>query len=149
MLIADFYTKPLQGQLFRLFRSLILNLDDKVALSMSAKEKNLIIPGRTETISRRVQQECVKENVGINTNAQRTYADVCKGTYNYDVNNTRNIVASKDAGLLIKLRNVAKQCFGKGSNIPHVFFLPTLPHIWGTSTSCKIYCVSNVKLLNG
>ena len=31
-LIADFYTKPLQGHLFRLFHSLILNLDDKVAL---------------------------------------------------------------------------------------------------------------------
>lgn len=28
MMVADFYTKSLQGKLFRLFRSIILNLDD-------------------------------------------------------------------------------------------------------------------------
>ena len=55
----------------------------------------------------------VKENVGNNTNAQCTYADVCKRTKNYDIKNTRNIVASKDAGLLVKLRNVANQCMAK------------------------------------
>ena len=121
-LIADFYTKALQGHLFRLFRSLILNLDDKIALSMGTKEKKLFIPGRDETISRQVQQECVKENVKENvknndesSKLQRTYADVCKCTYNYDKNNTRSMVASKDPGLLVKLRNVAKQCMAKPS----------------------------------
>ena len=29
MMIADFYTKPLQGKLFRLFRNLILNLREE------------------------------------------------------------------------------------------------------------------------
>ena len=88
---------------------------------MSTIEKNMFIPGRTETISRQVQQECVGDNASNGNNASkkidshRTYADVCKGTYNYDKNNTRSIVATKDPGLLVKLRNVAKQCMAKPS----------------------------------
>ena len=82
-LISDFYTKPLQGQLFRTFRSLILNLDDKMALTMSAKEQKIESDSvRDREITRPVQQECVKENAYVRFNENRTYADVCKGDYN-------------------------------------------------------------------
>ena len=29
MLVADFYTKPLQGSLFKIFRNMILNIEDR------------------------------------------------------------------------------------------------------------------------
>ena len=38
MLIADFYTKPLQGKQFCIFRNLILNLDEKQVTEFSKSE---------------------------------------------------------------------------------------------------------------
>ena len=63
-LLADFDTKPLQGQLFCLFRSLILNLDDKIALKLSSKGKKMeSYPVKYEKVNHLVQQECVGKNV--------------------------------------------------------------------------------------
>ena len=39
MMIADFYTKPLQGKLFRLFRNLILNLREEDMRNITLLEK--------------------------------------------------------------------------------------------------------------
>ena len=112
-LLADFYTKPLQGQLFRLFRSLILTLNDKVALKLSSDEKKLVgDPVQAHKLPRSIQQECVERNIGENVNkninVQRTYADVCKNTYKSADVNTRHLIFKKDPSLLLKLRNVAK-----------------------------------------
>ena len=60
MLIADFYTKPLQGKLFRIFRNLILNLNDKDSLNISRTEQLLKKEMPTPTTSRsKSSQECV------------------------------------------------------------------------------------------
>jgi hypothetical protein len=55
-MVADFFTKPLQGSLFRKLRAIILN-----------------IPGRTLSADASTSQECVGEAV--------SYADVVRGTH--------------------------------------------------------------------
>ena len=39
IIVSDFYTKPLQGKLFRLFRNMILNLNDEYAQNIIFVEK--------------------------------------------------------------------------------------------------------------
>lgn len=67
------------------------------------------------------EDETVKRNIGQNVskniNVQRTYADVCKNTYRRTGVDTRHLVFNKDPGLLLKLQNVAKQCFSKGKKL--------------------------------
>ena len=65
MLISDFYSKPLQGKLFRLFRNLVLNTDDcptknfEVALHKLKKSSSLT-PIKKSTL-----QECVGNSARI------------------------------------------------------------------------------------
>ena len=61
MLIADFYTKPLQGKQFRIFRKLILNLDDDVSHNhMLAEQETNKLPIHTIP--------SIKKNVGLSAN---------------------------------------------------------------------------------
>jgi hypothetical protein len=41
-LVADFYTKPLQGQLFRKFRSIIMNLKDLVRYALTRERRSVL-----------------------------------------------------------------------------------------------------------
>ena len=123
-LIADFYTKPLQGKLFRLFRSLILNLDDKTALSMSASEQNLTnkpvsvtmnhTPRLQECVERNMKPDLIEEDnmkrVRNNHTSEISYVNLPTYVSNYNKENNRNLVSSKHPGLLLKLRTVAEQC---------------------------------------
>ena len=42
MLIADFYTKPLQGRQFTLFRNIILNLGDEQTTNFTEKMRMIL-----------------------------------------------------------------------------------------------------------
>ena len=66
MVIEDFYTKPLQGKLFRLFRNLILNLREENISNMTSSDKLTKMEIKTENADRakavESAQECVMEN---------------------------------------------------------------------------------------
>ena len=55
-MIADHFTKPLQGSLFRKFRAVIMNIDERVPDDDLAWEKDRLVPG---------PQECVGENIAL------------------------------------------------------------------------------------
>ena len=80
-MIADFFTKPLQGALFRKLRTLILNLpDNNVKPSLVGQEcveTNENVP-RIPAINKQVA--VTHTNVRTPT-VQRTYADVVMGSY--------------------------------------------------------------------
>ena len=80
MLIADFYTKPLQGKQFRIFRNLILNLDEPVALNHS-KAESIENKESTNLGSNKIKKSGTKvklqECVGLRT--IRTYKYVLCG----------------------------------------------------------------------
>ena len=115
MLVADFYTKPLQGKLFRIFRNLILNLDDKTSLNMSNAEQ--LIKNKSSTTCSdkpRCPQECVGGKTCKNKNQQSTlpytYRDAVVGAA-LQQNTTRDIIKSQDPSLLLKLRSVATELY--------------------------------------
>ena len=56
MMLADFYSKPLQGKMFRLFRSILLNLDDPDMKDYCIKSDVTIKKSSVTS------QECVEEN---------------------------------------------------------------------------------------
>ena len=62
MLISDFYTKPLQGKLFRLFRNLILNIDDSPTRNFQLALNKLKASTSSTAIKKSTLQECVDEN---------------------------------------------------------------------------------------
>ena len=80
MLIVDFYTKPLQGKQFRIFRNLLLNLDDPICnnfVKAKKTEKKQSIqhnyPEKPNHETNVKLQECVGNKVKL------TYKDiVCK-----------------------------------------------------------------------
>ena len=43
IMVADFYTKPLQGKLFRLFQNMILDINNKDAQNIICEEKLTIL----------------------------------------------------------------------------------------------------------
>ena len=63
MLIADFYTKPLQGRIFRLFRNLIMNIDDGPTKKVSNAMKQLKRSTMSTPLSKSTLQECVGKQV--------------------------------------------------------------------------------------
>ena len=82
MLIAYFYSKPLQGKQFRIFRNLILNLDDTQTENY-VKAENMTKKKPIDTCTHTTMksgtkcesQECVEHK------NMRTYKDVlCSGT---------------------------------------------------------------------
>ena len=77
MLLADFYTKPLQGKQFRIFRNLILNLGEKYTSNHELAEKiekmktTHIHPNKIKECRTKCElQECVENKV------TRTYKNV-------------------------------------------------------------------------
>ena len=85
LLIADFYTKPLQGAQFRKLRDIILNIQDGVSKSSKMLLKEIKeVPDKPTTLSS--PQECVEINVSKNLNEnvglKRTYCEVCRNGKN-------------------------------------------------------------------
>ena len=116
-LVGDYYSKPLQGKLFRQFRNFTLNISDN-----QMDEKNFFPqrenkrPPPSSTKSSTVAQECVEnttktdKNVRINlTDAKRkaknrSYAESCEsGTY--ACKETRYIVGKSNPSILAKLNH--------------------------------------------
>ena len=86
LLLADFFTKPLQGKQFRLFHNAILNILEPVSnLSNKATAEVLIIlkqhPNKIVVLQECVRQNGIK-NVSNKLNSskepKRTYCGVCK-----------------------------------------------------------------------
>jgi hypothetical protein len=67
-MVADFFTKPLQGSLFRKLRGIILNLPNAGLTKESHQHRK-----KTDAMP---PQECV----GANMAARKSYADVVRGT---------------------------------------------------------------------
>ena len=116
VLVADFYTKPLQGTLFRQFRNFILNIEDSQCDSLNYfnNVRNKMSTQDDDTSS--VSQECVerkgnqtkieKKNVSVNLKRRtksRSYAEVCTGT-RCEKGETKYIVGKYRPLLLTKLR---------------------------------------------
>ena len=72
IIVSDFYTKPLQGKLFRLFRNMILNLNDEYAQNIIFVEKLSIMQDHNRSNDRDKYesplQECVEKTVQIRNN---------------------------------------------------------------------------------
>ena len=109
MMIAYFYTKPLQGKMFRLFRNLILNLREEDIRNITLSEKVTKMEANMEDADRTIAvesvQECVAGNnkVGsLNTGNRDLGSD--------DVNkalDTREIIPQVKPDLLSRLKSVA------------------------------------------
>ena len=109
MVIEDFYTKPLQGELFRLFRNLILNLREENISDMTSSDKLTKMEIKIENADREKAvesaQECVMENEksgslnivnhGVGSDYLRNAVDTC------------DIILRIKPELLIKLKSVA------------------------------------------
>ena len=54
MMISYFYTKPLQGKFFRLFRNLILNLREEDIRNITLSEKLMNRKAKTEDADRTI-----------------------------------------------------------------------------------------------
>ena len=72
MIIAEFYTKPLQGKLFRLFQNLILNLREEDISNITLSEKLTKIESKTEDADRVIAVESVQECVEGNNKYEKT-----------------------------------------------------------------------------
>ena len=66
MLVADFYTKPLQGKLFRLFRNLILNIKDSPTRNFQQALYQLKNTTSSTPIKKTTLQECVGDKIPVN-----------------------------------------------------------------------------------
>ena len=66
MMIADFYTKPLQVKLFRLFQNLILNLLEEDIRNINILEKLTQMETKTEEADCAIEVESAHECVGEN-----------------------------------------------------------------------------------
>ena len=91
MIIENFYTKPLQGKLFRLFRNLILNLREENISNMTSSDKLTKMEIKIENADREKAvesaQECVMENeksgslnivnYGVGSDYLRNAVDTC------------------------------------------------------------------------
>ena len=117
MMVTDFYKKPLQGASFRLFRSMILNLDDP-DLSNYSKQSNLTQSKKSVKL-----QECAEEyhkyTEKVNkvrfkkdiesTDKKPTYADIVSSRNSIMSNDTRGIIKTKNPTLLRKLTDLATE----------------------------------------
>ena len=85
MLIADFYSKPLQGKLFQIFRDIILNIGDTTIedyLEKASREKYGAIKEVSVLpiiIKQATPQECVEQNVKLTKISRSGIEDSGKG----------------------------------------------------------------------
>ena len=86
MLIADYYSKPLQGKKFKIFRNSTLNLNEtrthehKTQSNNVHKGKKKTVPKSTHNSIMCSSQECVEQNVNkgiMKKKSVRTYSNVC------------------------------------------------------------------------
>ena len=96
MMLADYYTKPLQGKMFRIFRDMILNIESgqiNTTKNSVFKSEKVINKKLRETKSAlkksTTSQECVEENVKENVNG-KMYVNI-----NEKLNKMKDII-SKD-----------------------------------------------------
>ena len=87
-MLADYFSKPLQGSLFRKFRNLILNVDPMDALMVRPGEQECVGTNNEDSIVTTSSRQSVASTVGIpqgptvnpighyDQKAQRSYADV-------------------------------------------------------------------------
>ena len=107
IMIADFYTKPLQGKLFRLFRNLVLNLCKEDIQNITLLEKLTKMETNTEDSDRAIaiksSQECVGENKvrSLNTRNRDVGSDDIKQAVD-----TREIISRVKPELLSRLKSV-------------------------------------------
>ena len=117
LLIADFYTKPLQGGLFRQFRNFILNIDEPQFSEFNYfKTPKDVKPMPDHNTSKSSSQECVGKHDRLDQNVSKsknlnsnkctgkslTYVKAC--TRNDCTNNeTRAIVGRYKPVLLTKM----------------------------------------------
>ena len=101
IMIVEFYMKPLQGKLFRLFRNLILNLREEDIRNITLSDKLTQMETKTEDDDRAIAaesaQECVGENKAgsLNTGNRDVGSDDIKQTME-----TREIIESVKPDLL-------------------------------------------------
>ena len=81
MLIADFYTKQLQGKQFRIYRNLLLNLQEPTCVNYTkAKELKQKQPIQHIPTNKTKCEDCVKLQECVENKMKRTYKDaVCRG----------------------------------------------------------------------
>ena len=80
MLIADFYTKPLQGKQLRLFKNLSLNLEENMSTNhMKATQAQNIKPVSSNPNMIKKCGTMTKLQECVSTNNKRTYKDVLCG----------------------------------------------------------------------
>ena len=90
MLLADYYSKPLQGEKFRVFRNQTLNINEtqvddhlaKYKMTNEIKNETKNFPNLAPASTKRSSQECVehidKKISNDNKGTIMTYCDVCK-----------------------------------------------------------------------
>ena len=108
MIISDFYTKPLQVKLFRLFQNLILNLLEEDIRNINILEKLTQMETKTEeadcAIAVESAHECVGENKVRSLNTGNR--DVVSDNINQHVD-MREIISRAKPEILIRLKLVA------------------------------------------
>ena len=107
MMIVDFYTKPLQSKLFRLFRNLILNLHEEDIRNITLSEKLIQMETKTEDADRAIAVESAQECVGENKvrSLNTVNCDVGSDDIKQAVD-TRKIIARMKPDLLSGLKSV-------------------------------------------
>ena len=113
MMVADFYTKPLQGKIFRLFRNTIMNLDDTETERFQDADKLSVLqnespPKRTDIKSHGVpSKECVGVNGQTKISNRSGATNVRKNPAGDNDVRTRQLVRIKKPMLLHILRALA------------------------------------------
>jgi hypothetical protein len=92
-MLADFFTKPLQGSIFRKFRDFILNLNSDPVPTMSRDHRSVLrkhpitilkqsTSGKYSRATSRNLPGCQPSNANANTNAKRAIINEFRGTAN-------------------------------------------------------------------
>ena len=110
MMIADIYTKPLQGKLFRLFQNLILNLREEYIQNITLSEKLTQMETKTEDADRAIAVGSAQERVGenkvgsLNTGNCDVYINDIKQAVD-----TREVIARVKPDLLSQPKSVGRR----------------------------------------
>ena len=122
MMLADFYTKPLQGKLFRLFRNLFLNIEDP-DMDEYMKKNAVLMKRPINTPQECVVNNAIQNKFLIPKNAEEHTGSTCKtltqskGIYRPPLkgmdNDTRSIVNNYQPGIARKLKSLARGYFNR------------------------------------
>eukprot|EP00957_Ditylum_brightwellii_P043986 3338152-Ditylum_brightwellii.AAC.1 len=95
MMIGDFYTKAMQGKTFRMFRDLIMNVENQLPGDVPFLPETRLSAKTLSTSSRVSPQECVGENVikssmtrkAVCRNAHKIVSGLRATQYNHEIKN--------------------------------------------------------------